>query len=188
MANDGKNGGGGGNGNSNGAALQKAAIRSILDAFRSKPVQAVSTLVACLFVLSLGFYAVYFVVDTYLDIKERLAESETKLGATETKLVKTEKELEEKKTLVEETDEELEEVKGATEDATAIQAARLETLELEIYRLRRDIRSLKGKKSTPFGDLIGDTSTDLRERILEANAPVPRSDLVRPDGVVQFKK
>jgi len=189
MATEQKQGGRNENGG-NGAAIHKEATRTVARAFRSKPAQIVAIIVACAFMLSLLSTAAWWVFDTALDMRERLAESERKLKAAEEEQGKTKAQLQKKVDQVDKQDQELDEVMTATEDSTAIQDARLDLLAIEIEELKAEIAALRGE-TTMVDTLVAplkDMEREARKKAAEEAPPKPRSDRVRADGVVQFKK
>ena len=147
--------------------IRSAAVRTVVQAFRSKPAKAVAVLVACVFLLSLCSYAVLFVVGTYSNMKERLAESEHRI-----------KELDEQT-------EELDEVKEATEDSSESLSSRIEVLEHRVKRLREDLYEATGDDT--MIDHVVHSGEDLADLARSASR-LKRSESVQPSGVIEFKK
>ena len=152
--------------------IPDAARRTVIRSFRSKPAQHVAVFVACAFMLSLLSYAASWVVDAYCDIRDRLNETESELDQVESE--------------AEQAGGDVEEVKVATEDASAIQDARIDVLEMELGQLQLELERIRGGDTAVDDALrkVGDLAIEARKQ----QTPQPRSEAVESDGVVRFGK
>lgn len=152
-------------------------LEALSTGIRTKPVKYVSTMAIC--VLVIGF-VVWTAVVAWIDLKNRLHESEKKLETVAEQADKIEE--------IGVKAAEVDTIKAATEDASMIQDTRVNLLETELEVLRKELEiSEKKEKGEPTViDTVAKAATVVKAEAIRSARRKPESDAVQDDGVIDY--